>query len=174
MDERPRDGDGKILETLGSVERDTEALRMRSRGHTFDFIAQHLGYGNRSNAHRAVRNAVKAMQKEHADEVYAQQVENLNNMRRAVYEVLEKNHVVVQQGKIIMTPEFDPLIDYKPLLEAVDRLLKIEDRFARLHGLDTVKLDVTVEDATDVKIRTLVEQLEARNRADEEALRAQP
>lgn len=171
--ERPRDGQGKFLEAPGSAERDAEALRMRSRGHTFDQIAHTLGYGHRANAHAAIKRAVAAIQKEPAEEIYAQQIANLNNMRLAVYEVLEKNHVVVQQGKIIMTPEFNPLIDYKPVLEAVDRLLKIEDRFAKLHNLDqhTVKVDVTVQNETDAAIRALLEDMEARVKAQEEEIR---
>lgn len=171
--ERQRDGKGRYLEHPGSAERDAEALRLRSRGRTFQEISDALGYGGEGNAHNAIKRRVAALQQEHADEVYAQQIENLGNMRRAVYEVLEKNHVVVQQGKIIMTPLFDPLIDYKPVLEAVDRLLKIEDRFAKLHNLDqhTVKVDVTVQNETDAAIRALLDDMEQRVKAQEEEIR---
>lgn len=171
--EQKRDGHGRLLEIPGSAERDAEALRLRSRGRTFQEISDILGYGGKGNAHNAIQRAVASMQKEHADEVYAQIIENLNTARRAVHEVLERHHVIVQQGRVVrLGDEFEPLTDSGPTLDAVDRLIKIEDRLAKLHGLDTVKVDVTVEDATDSKIRGLVEELEARNRAAEQALRS--
>jgi uncharacterized protein YegP (UPF0339 family) len=171
--DRPRDGQGKFLESPGTAERDAEALRMRSRGHSFETIAQTLGYGHRANAQRAIKRAVAALQKEPAEEIYAQQIENLNNMRRAVYAVLEKNHVVVQNGRIIFLDKFNPLIDYKPVLEAVDRLLKIEDRFAKLHNLDqhTLKVDLTYQNETDVAIRKLLDELDERVKAQEQEIR---
>lgn len=168
--EQNRDGKGKFLESEESIKRDAEALRLKGRGRTLQEISDKLGYGGSGNAHNAIVRAVARHQKEPADVVYRMQMDNLDTMRRHVYDVLEQFHVVVQNGRIVFTPEADPVRDYKPVLEAVDRLLKIEDRFARLHGLDTVKLDVTVDNSTDKAIRTLLADFEAQVAAQEQEL----
>jgi hypothetical protein len=86
-------------------------------------------------------------------------------MYRSVMGVLEREHVTVSHGKIVVTPDPDtgeerPLIDDAPILNAVDRLLRIQERRARLLGLDApVKRDISLTDERAAQIEALVEEL---------------
>jgi hypothetical protein len=146
--ERPRDGNGQFVRTLETAERDAECARLRNRGLTFRKIAKELGIDVRT-AHDGVQRAMRAVLVTEGAAAREQQLEKLNaqlvrldDAEQVVIRVMERHHITVQQGQVIRI-DGQPLRDDAPTLQAVDRLLKIEDqrrkigeRIAALLGLN--------------------------------------
>ena len=103
---------GGFVKTAGNAEADTEALRLRSLGHTYREIADRLGI-NTSTAYRRVQNALVAVPYELVDEL-----RTLEGLR------LDELHAAIWENAI------------NGDLRAVDRVLSIMKRRAQLFGLD--------------------------------------
>lgn len=152
-----RGPDGKYTRTLEGAERDAEMARMRTDGYSYPAIARHFDVGQ-STAYDAVQRAMLATVQEPGEEVKRLELERLDEMYREVLDVLRRPHVTVSQGRIVRQqigwelnpedgsfqldgdgkpiPQFEDLLDDGPVLAATDRLLKIQERRARLLGLD--------------------------------------
>lgn len=84
----------------------------------------------------------------------------LDALERAAWKVLRARHITVQHGKIVRDEDGNPVIDDAPTLNAIDRILKIAERRARLRGLDApVRTKIEVTDALDAQIEQLVAEL---------------
>ncbi len=112
------------VKQLAANERGRQALELRKGGVGFAQIAQQLGYRTPSGAYDAVRAALKRTEQEPADEVRRIACERLDRLLFAVWKrALDIN---------------DP-----HQLDCIDRALKIEQRRARLLGLDAPdKIDI--------------------------------
>lgn len=158
-----RDQTGKFVRSLKGAERDREACRLRARRATYQQISDQLGYGGASNAQRAVQRTLAAVPRDAAEELIQLELDQLDMMTAAVLEVLEANHYVVSQGRLIRLDDgAPPLTDDSTVLAAVDRLLKIQERRAKLLGLDSPtvsKVEVITESAVDRAIADLEAQL---------------
>jgi chemotaxis protein histidine kinase CheA len=96
--------------------KEQQALDLRLAGHTFDGIAQQLGYASRSSAYRAVERALQRIRVQ-AD----QTAETLRALEDARYDrLLRAIEAQVQQGN----------------LAAIDRALRISKARRELWGLD--------------------------------------
>lgn len=103
-------------------------------------------------AHRLVGEAIKATYRDDAIAVAKLESERLDAMTTEVLNVLRTNHYVVSAGQIMRDYVRDEdgnikvdaqgnaiyaaVLDDGPRLQAIDRLLKIQERRARLLGLD--------------------------------------
>jgi hypothetical protein len=127
-------GDGKYTRTTDTAERDAEAARLRSRGLSYRQIAAQLGM-DVGNAHRAVQRAMAAIVAEPAADAIAFELDRLDQLYRAALAVLEARHITVSNGRVV---ELDgvPLPDDGPVLQAIDRLVRISESRRKLLGLD--------------------------------------
>lgn len=153
---RTRDGHGRFDRDPETAKRDAEAARLRGRGWTYRRIADELGV-SKQTAYDAVQRALADTLAEPAAEARTLELERLDEMHASVLAVLEREHVTVSQGRIvrrrILDDDGDPIVvtydkdgkpifreeeirDDAPLLAAVDRLLRIAERRAKLLGLD--------------------------------------
>ena len=103
----------RLANKLASHDRKLRALELRKAGVPFQAIADQLGYRSSSGAFNAVKAALKATLREPADELRELEVARLDAMLLPLWRR-------VQSG------------DEK----AVDRVLRIMERRARLLGLD--------------------------------------
>ncbi len=104
----------------------------------------------------------------------------LDRMEAAALKVLERHHVTVNNGRVIMLND-EPLLDDGPVLAAVDRLVKIEDArerntaaLRRVFGIDApAKVDATVHEVTqqDLELQEMVREAKAHVAAQEQAIR---
>jgi hypothetical protein len=137
---RARGGNGRYTRSQDTAERDAAACRLRTEGRTYDQIAQQLGFADRSNARDAVERALKATVQEPADQVRQLELARLDALWAAAWAVLEREHVVVNSGEIVIDTregaDGQPLLDDAPVLKAVQTLLKVAERRAKLLGLD--------------------------------------
>ncbi|WP_327333709.1 hypothetical protein [Streptomyces anulatus] len=156
---RPHDGKGRFTRTLTTAEREAEAARLRSLGWTYQRIADHLGWANKGDAHHAVSKVLRDTVQEAGDELRALELTRLDRLEIAANEVLEREHVTVSNGRIVVLGE-SPLPDDAPVLAAIDRLLKIQERRARLLGLDApTKQNISISPERAAALEQLVEEL---------------
>ena len=119
---------------------DTEALRLRSNGLTYQKVADSLGV-SKSTAHERVQRALAAIPKEAVEEYRKLENERLDELLEFV---LKKAH--------------DP--ENKAAMFAVDRALAIFERKGKLNGTDAPVKTVTVTvDALDMEIARLSAEL---------------
>ncbi|QIP87625.1 hypothetical protein GLX30_30395 [Streptomyces sp. Tu 2975] len=134
-DTRARGANGKYIRTLQGAEMDAEAARLRSKGWSFQRIADELGYSNKGNAWRAVDAVLQATVQEAGDELRRLERERLDRLAEAAWGVLDRQHVTVSNGRIVSLGG-EPLPDDGPVLAAIDRLLRISESRRKLEGLD--------------------------------------
>ena len=110
------------------------ALELRTKGWSFADIADEMGIST-AFAWNLVNRALKEVTEEPAKVVVKQEVLRLDALYRKTYEVLEGVHYAVNSGEVVHY-NGEPLTDVGPLLQAVDKLLKVQARRATLLGLD--------------------------------------
>jgi hypothetical protein len=98
---------------IEAVERHREALELRALGKTLEQIADKLGYASASGASKAIDSALQRTLQEPADTVRSLELRRLDIM-------LEATMPAAMRG----------------IPQAVDRVLKIMERRAKLLGLD--------------------------------------
>jgi hypothetical protein len=165
---------------------------MRTEHRPYAEIATELGITAKvaEADYRRALEALKREQDERAKFAVAQQLAVLDTAQQAVFGVLRHKHVTVSHGKIIAKwtgryltdpetgdvlrddddrplREYEDLQDDAPVLQAVDRLIKIEERRARLRGLDA-PVKVEVDSGKLAAIRAIAERLAARRLGDVE------
>lgn len=139
--------------------RDAEALSYRARGFTYQRIANEMGMSDRSAARKACERALAADIRDTADEAKALLLMDLNAAKQAVWAVLEANHLVISDGRVV-TLDGVALPDDEPVLKAVDRLVKINQEIAKIYGAYApVKSEVITMDAVEAEIRKLEAEL---------------
>lgn len=117
---------------MDAAERRRQALELRKAGVDFRTIADRLGYEGPSGAHKAVTTALKALTAEPAEELRTLELERLDAMLRSLW-VRATNAKGADLG-------------------AIDRVLKIMERRAKLAGLDApsrINVAMMVETAAD-------------------------
>lgn len=119
---------------IEAVEKQKKALDLRKAGATYGAIAKQLGYANDSGAEHAVKAALKATVQDAADSVRELELERLDALLLNMWSQVQKGN----QG-------------------AVDRVLRIMERRAKLLGLDApTKSQVTIEKMTDDELIKLI------------------
>ena len=129
-----------FIRTEDQVHLDTEALRLRSKGLTYQKVADLIGT-SKQTAYNRVQRALAAIPKEVVEEYRKLENERLDELLELV---LKKAH--------------DP--DNKAAMFAVDRALAIFERKGKLNGTDAPVKTVTVTvDALDMEIARLSAEL---------------
>ncbi|MFE3004232.1 MULTISPECIES: hypothetical protein [unclassified Streptomyces] len=156
---RPHGGDGQFVRSLTTAQRDAEAARLRTQGWTYQRIADHLKFKQRADAYNAVKRVLDATVREAGEDIRALELERLDRLEAAANEVLERQHVTVSNGRVVSLNDA-PLPDDGPVLAAIDRLLKIQERRARLLGLDApAKAAITISPERAAALEQLVAEL---------------
>jgi len=157
---------------ITTAKRRAEALQMRLDGAKYDDIATALNYATRGAAAQDVQRAIMLMVAEPAAEVRAMELARLDEMWQAARGVRKREHITVANGRVIeveVDGEKKNLVDDGPVLQAIDRLLRIQERRAKLLGLDApTKVEVINDDLIDAEIRKLTDELD-RNAAAQAA-----
>lgn len=162
-----RGNTGKFERTLENAQRDAKACEMKARGATYQQIANALGYGDRSHAHRAVKAALAAIPIESAEELRRLQLDTLDYLAERATRILERQHLTItQSGRIVADENGEKVLDDGPALGAIDRILRIQDRKAKLMGLDApVKTEVITLDYLNARLEELTAELAAEDSA---------
>jgi hypothetical protein len=140
-----------------TAERRTKAIAMRIAGAEWQQIADQLGYSSRGAACKDVTRALQARLAEQAASVdMLREVElmRLDALTREAWGVMKRPHLLISGGKVVKlvneaTGEERTLSDDKPILEAIDRLVKIAEQRRKL----TPGLEVPTKIEADGEVR---------------------
>ncbi|MET8848064.1 hypothetical protein [Amycolatopsis sp. NPDC004625] len=163
-----------------TAERQVRAYELALRGLSLRKIAATMTAEGDPISHETARRLIAAEADERVAPLataYRQmQLDRLNELRERVLEIREATHLTVSNGRVVMLESEDgvkvPLPDDAPVLASVDRLLRIEERIARLLGLDApekAEITSTVEQISP-PVLDLIERAEAAAQADVDAV----
>lgn len=147
------------------VLRRTASIRMRRSGMTYQQIADAVPdyHGNKGTAYRDIARALEEARSESSETIEEMRQladERDNDLRRRCNEIIVSPHHVVQFGKVVLGVDGNPVRDHMPVLQAMDRLGRIEERYARRHGLDQAdKIEIAFSRRTDEESSAVVEAI---------------
>lgn len=123
---------GKPLDDLRRAEVDAQVVALKRQDLSFAEIGRELEI-SKAAAHRAFHRAVTRVTEPEASAYRADHLARLALAREVVLDILAKDGrtVVTASGKVIEGVEDDG-----ETLSAVDRLIKLDEREARLLGID--------------------------------------
>jgi hypothetical protein len=137
-----RDSHGRLRRSKETAERDAEMMQMRERGLSYSKIANHFGV-TKTTVSRAVERSLKAIVQEPAEAVLKLELARLDWMWDQAVQVLERDHIVVSNGRVIFDPRQThdevPLLDDDHVLRTLAAMTRIMDRRARYLGLDAAQ-----------------------------------
>lgn len=167
---QPHDGG----EQAAVAQRRARAIQLKNTGLSYYQVAERLGreYDYYLNARGEPSSAAAAVDISRALKIQRaelnQSLEEMiqladaryDDMRRVVLQIMARPHYVVQSGEIIRGLDGEPLRDDGPVLAAIDRWLKIEERWAKMHGVDATKeLRIALERRTDLEAGAVTEAI---------------
>ena len=130
---------------VDAAQRDAQALELRAAGASFRVIADRLGVSV-STAWKCVDRGLAATRHEPAVKLRTLERERLDRLTVQAVQVLQARHVVVSGGKIVVGDDGRPLVDHGPTLAAINTMVRLMERRARLEGLDEpVRADITAK-----------------------------
>ena len=135
-----------VPETDGSkidnAERDAEIMNLRRRGRTLQTIANEFGI-SRQRVHTIIKERLAEIPVESVQHYRSQALEVLDNLLEKANAVLEAQHLKFHEG-VAITHDGVPVTDNGPVLAAVATILRIEERRAKLLGLDSpIKTEIS-------------------------------
>lgn len=110
------------------LQKKKRAMDLLALGHTYQEIADDIGYANRSAARGLIETELKAEVNESARGVRmlrAQELLNLQQIEAKLLPVILNSNLSEMPGKMLY-----------PYLETIDRIVKIKERRAKMLGLD--------------------------------------
>jgi hypothetical protein len=135
----------RFVRTPEQTEKDHQAAGMRPM--TYRAIGEKFGV-NESSAYQMVQRAIADIPRESTEELIQLELMKLDRIESKAADIMEKYHPFVSQKGEVFNVE-----DEMPVIQAMNTLLKIADRRARLLGLNaptrtelTSTVSVTVED----------------------------
>ena len=170
---------------LSAKQKQEKAVSMRVHGHTWQEIADAVGYSAPANAYKAVdQYFAKVTPTPDIDHYRVQENLKLDELEKQLWGIINRGHVVIQHGKIVgrfagwatdpstgevLTDKddkpiatYDEIEDDEPVLRAVAQLLQVYARRAKLNGLDKpIVIKFENEDELDDEIEELVAGLNA-------------
>jgi len=149
-----------------TAERRKQAIEMRLGGASFDDIADKLGYSDRAAAHKDITRALEthvAEMHQGVEVLRETELQRLDVLWADAWAVLKREHITVSHGRVVYDDSTgEPIADPGPVLQAINTLLKIQERRAKYLGLDApTRVEAITIDAIDDAIAKLAAELEA-------------
>lgn len=141
--------------------RRAKAIEMRLSGQSFETITKELGYNSRAAASQDITRALEASiaeQRASAEVLREQELLRLDLLWQEAWRILKTEHYILHQGTVV-DKDGKPLIDDGPLLQTMDRMLRIQERRSKFLGLDSAsRHEVSISEIDD-EIRRLTAEL---------------
>jgi hypothetical protein len=145
-----------------NYKRDREAVRLKAMGWTPEDIAEELGLTDARTGEPDPQRAVAAIKRGTAllhqvatDEKRLEQLQAYEMMKRHIWDSLQTEHVLVQQGRVILQDGM-PVEDKRFALEAFDRLNRIEESISKLMGTHAAQRFSVEADQLGTEISQLI------------------
>jgi len=130
-----RGGNGRFEHGADTAAKDAKAVELRGHGHTYAEVAKALGMSHASAARKAVERALVATVAEPCEALRRLELAKLDELSAVAWRVLDTPTPLISAGRI-MVLDGVALTDPMPTLHAIDRLLRIAERRAKLCGID--------------------------------------
>ena len=156
-------GNGRLMSPRNQKDRDVWAAERHVKDNwTFQQIADALQVASRGRAYNCVQRGLRitgAPTEQAASEVRAIHRARLELATEAALQILETAHVTVSNGQIVRL-DGEPLPDDVPVLQAIDRIVKISESLRKLDGIDApakvehsggVSYEIVGVDPTDLR-----------------------
>jgi hypothetical protein len=118
-----------------TIEQDARAWELRVEHLTYQQIGGELGITN-EGVRQAVERHARTIPAEAVADVKQIVLEELDVMSRHLLEGIDRDHLrITQSGRVVMH-EGEPVLDHGPAIRAIAQLLRVQERKARLVGLD--------------------------------------
>lgn len=143
------------------ADREARALDLRRQGATYAQIGDRIGV-TEAAAYKIVKRVLDRVTVEAAPDVRKLEADRLDQFQLAALAVLRRQHYTVSGGQIVKDDDGRPLVDDGPTLQAIRTLLSVQERRAKLLGLDAparVDMKVLTVDMLDARIAELQAQL---------------
>lgn len=156
--DRPRSR-GRFVKDIATDERAARAAELRSQGWSYQRIADELGCADKGHAYQLVQRARDHILRGPAEELIKTEATQLDELYAHALDILDRDHVLVSQGRVVYGDDGQPLLDDGPKLAALRELRQIRESFRRLYGLDqpsqvavsgAVRYEVVGVDAADL------------------------
>ena len=145
-----------------NYKRDREAARLKAMGWSLDEIAEHLSLTERGTgepdprrAAAAVKRGLSLVHQVNIDEKRLEQLQHYEMMKRHIWDSINTEHVLVQQGKVVLKDGM-PIEDARFALEAFDRLNRIEESVSKLLGTQAAQRFSVEADQLGTEISQLI------------------
>lgn len=143
-----------------------EAARLKALGHPLEDIAESFGWFTEDGVpdtprvSQAIRTHLASLYRFTVDEMKVIELQSLDELEYRLWKLLDDQHVVISQGRIVRDENGDPVPDSRFILETVDRIDKIKDKRAKMMGLYAAsKIEVVTLDLIESEITKLEQQL---------------
>ena len=143
-----------------------EAARLKAIGHPLEDIAVHFGWydpdgtPDTNRVSTAIRTHLSSIYRFTTDEARILELESLDQLEYRLWKLLDDEHVVISQGRIVRNEHGDPVPDSRFALETMDRIIKIKDHRAKMMGLYAPKqVEIVTLDRIEQEISKLEQQL---------------
>jgi len=134
----------RVTATETRRKRDAEAAALRAAGHDYDTIAERLGFRDRSGARKAVVRALSDTVQHSTDEARRLSMSRLDGLRRLLVGLVTETALAPRDT-----------------IAAARALLAVEEREAKLLGLDITAAPVVTGDILDAEIARLTREIGA-------------
>lgn len=145
-----------------NYKRDREAARLKAIGWPLEDIAEHLGLHDRrtgdpdpQRAAAAVRRGLSLVHQVSIDEKRLEQLQHYELLKRHIWDSMDKEHVLVQQGRVVLQDGM-PIEDARFALECVDRLNRLEESISKLLGTQAAQRFSVEADQIGTEISQLI------------------
>ena len=149
--------------------RDREAARLKAMGWSLEDIAEELGLTDRATgdfdprrAAAAVKRGLSLVHQVTIDDKRLEQLQHYEMMKRHIWDSLNSEHVLVQQGRVIFHNEM-PVEDKRFALECFDRLNRIEESISKLLGTQAAQRFSVEADQLGTEISQLISLINTDN-----------
>jgi hypothetical protein len=143
-----------------------EAARLKALGTPLEGIAESFGWFSEeglpdtSRVATAIRAHLASMYRFTVDEMKVIELQSLDELEYRLWKLLDGQHVVISQGRIVRDENGDPVPDSRFVLETADRIQKVKDQRAKMMGLYApAKFEVISIDRIEAEISKLEQQL---------------
>lgn len=143
-----------------------EAARLKAVGWPLEDIATHFGWydpdgtPDTNRVATAIRTHLSSIYRFTTDEARIVELESLDQLEYRLWRLLDDEHVVISQGRIVCDANGDAVPDSRFALETLDRILKIKDHRAKMMGLYAPKqVEIVTLDRIEQEISKLEQQL---------------
>jgi hypothetical protein len=155
------------LTNVDLAEQQRTCYELRLRHHTIREIAAITGLSV-GTVHKRITDEIETTVSPYREQYRVLERERLEGISRRLLDMMSRPHYVIKDGQVL-TVEGEPVEDVAVTLACTDRFLRVQERRARLEGLDApVKVDV---EAAEAQVPAEALSMIDRARAQAEALR---